>query len=191
MVYVSELRYTQITSRLYVMSVCKILNDFVKRNQWKWTARYWKLHCQSSSQSTSADNRSRDSSWLDNRGPPIIINDITPRCHNQDPEYSLLLEKRNPFRKNTNSERFNPLPPTPRATGSRIAGSQRPYAIGTEGRFWSFHRRQTSNETFAGIRNLPVSVANELRTWKTEVVAKLVYNFGISCSIESHENLSE
>jgi len=40
-------------------------------------------------QSTSVDNRSRGSPRLDNWGPPIIINGVTPRCHNRDPEYSL------------------------------------------------------------------------------------------------------
>jgi hypothetical protein len=32
-IYVSEQRYTQSTSRLYVMSVCVIMNDSMKRNQ--------------------------------------------------------------------------------------------------------------------------------------------------------------
>jgi hypothetical protein len=46
-VYKSEQRYTRThnTSRLYVVSVCVILNNFVNRGQWKWIARYWKLYC--------------------------------------------------------------------------------------------------------------------------------------------------
>jgi hypothetical protein len=147
------------------------------------------------SQSTGMDYRSRSSQRLDNRGPPIIIKYVTPRCHNRYPEYSLLSEKRNPFRNNSNSARFKPSPPTATTTCHGIPHSGvykgRIYAIGSEGHFWTFHRKQTWYKTFTGIRNLPVSVANELRIWKTAVVDKLVYSFGISCRIESHENLSE
>ena len=63
-VYVSEQRYTQSTSRLYVMSVCVILNDFVKRNQWKWTACYWKLHFH------AHGLKVRALAWITGRGAP-------------------------------------------------------------------------------------------------------------------------